>query len=64
MGKRDKFDAFVADAGKNAKNLLNKAIQVADQTDDGKFVFATDEDATLSSGHLHTTVTFSFIILI
>lgn len=40
MGKRDRFDAFVAGAGKNAKSLLNKAIQAADQTDDGKFGFA------------------------
>ncbi len=40
MGKRDKFDLFVAGMGKNAKSLLNKAIQVADQTDDGKFDFA------------------------
>ena len=40
MGKRDKFDVFVASAGKNAKNLLSKAVQVADQTDDGKFDFA------------------------
>ncbi len=37
MGKRDRFDAFAAGAGKKAKSLLNKAIQVADQTDDGKF---------------------------
>ncbi len=37
MRKREKFNAFVTDAGKNAKNLLNKAIQVADQTGDGKF---------------------------
>lgn len=40
MGKRDKFDAFAVDAGKKAKSLLNKAIQVADQTDDGKFDLA------------------------
>ena len=40
MGKREKFNGFVTGAGKNAKNLLNKAIQVADQTDDGKFDFA------------------------
>ena len=39
MGKREKFNAFITDAGKNAKNLMNKAIQVADQTDDGKFDF-------------------------
>ena len=40
MGTRDGFDAFVAGAGKKAKSLLNKAIQVADQTDDGKFDLA------------------------
>ena len=40
MGKKDRFDAFVAGAGKSAKSLLNKAVQVADQTDDGKFDFA------------------------
>ncbi|MBC5582409.1 hypothetical protein H8S23_12925 [Anaerofilum sp. BX8] len=40
MGKREKFNDFVADAGKNAKNLLNKVVQVADQTDDGKFDLA------------------------
>ena len=40
MGKRDKFDAFAVGAGKKAKSLLNKAIQVADQTNDGKFDLA------------------------
>lgn len=40
MGTKDGFDAFVAGAGKKAKSLLNKAIQAADQTDDGKFDFA------------------------
>ncbi len=34
MGKREKFDAFAANAGKTAKSLLNKAVQAADQTDD------------------------------
>lgn len=33
MGKREKFDAFAANAGKTAKSLLNKAVQAADQTD-------------------------------
>lgn len=40
MGKRDRLDAFAVGAGKKAKSLLNKAIQVADQTDDGKFDLA------------------------
>ena len=40
MGKKEKLNAIVAGAGKNAKNLLNKAVQVVDQTDDGKFDFA------------------------
>ena len=30
MGKREKFDAFAANAGKTAKSLLNKAVQAAD----------------------------------
>ena len=34
MGKREKFDAFAANAGKTAKSLLNKAVQATDQTDD------------------------------
>lgn len=40
MGKREKFDAFAANAGKTAKSLLNKAVQAADQTDDGRFDLA------------------------
>ena len=40
MGKREKFDAFAVGTGKKAKSLLNKAIQVVDQTDDGKFDLA------------------------
>ena len=40
MGKRDRFDDFASGAGEKAKGLLNKAIRVADQTDDGKFDLA------------------------
>ena len=40
MREKDKFNAFATEAGKKAKNLLNKAIQAADQTDDGKFDLA------------------------
>ena len=40
MGKRDKFDALAADVKERAAGLLNKAIQAADQTDDGKFDLA------------------------
>ena len=39
MGKSDRFDAFAVGTGEKAKKLLNKAIQVVDQTDDGKFNF-------------------------
>ena len=39
MGKREKLDAFTAGAGEKAKKLMSKAIQFADQTDDGKFDF-------------------------
>lgn len=40
MGKADKVDAFAVDASKKAKSLLSKALQAADQTDDGKFDLA------------------------
>ena len=39
MRKSDRFDAFAGGTGEKAKKLLNKAIQVVDQTDDGKFNF-------------------------
>lgn len=37
MGRKERLDAFAAGAGQGAKKLLNKAIQAADQTEDGKF---------------------------
>ena len=37
MEKKSKFEAFVSDAGKAAKDLLGHAVQIADQNDDGKF---------------------------
>ena len=40
MDKKAKLEAFVADAGKKAKGLLDNAIQSVDQNDDGKFDFA------------------------
>lgn len=40
MGIKDKFGAFAVDTGEKAKSLLNKAMEIADQTDDGKFDFA------------------------
>ena len=40
MEKKNKLGAFVADAKRNAKNLLDNAVQAVDQTDDGKFDLA------------------------
>lgn len=37
MEKKSKFEAFVSDAGKAAKDLLGHAVQAVDQNDDGKF---------------------------
>lgn len=40
MEKKIKFEAFISDVGKTAKTLLDNAVQVADQNDDGKFDFS------------------------
>lgn len=49
MGKREKLDVFTAGAGEKAKNLMSKAIQFADQTDDGKFDF---DDVAVIAGNV------------
>lgn len=48
-----KFEAFVSGAGKTAKELLDSAVQVADQNDDGKFDF---EDVSVIAETVDSTV--------
>lgn len=40
MDKKAKFEAFIAEKGKAAKNLIDNAITAIDQNDDGKFDLA------------------------
>lgn len=51
MEKKSKFEAFVSDAGKAAKDLLGHAVQVADQNDDGKFDFQDVSAISASMGN-------------
>lgn len=51
--KTKKLEELVAGAGKNAKNLLNSAVQAIDQNDDGKINFA---DATVLAGAMGDAV--------
>ena len=37
MDKQSKFKQFASNVGKNAKGLIDSALQSADQNDDGKF---------------------------
>lgn len=53
MEKKPKFEAFVAGAGKNAKGLLDHAIQAVDQNDDGRFDLA---DVAVIAGAAGDTV--------
>ena len=40
MDRKTKFEAFVSDTGKTAKNLMDKTVQAIDQNDDGKLDFS------------------------
>ena len=60
MEKKSKFKAFAENIGKNTKNLLDNAIQSADQNDDGKFDL---EDVSVIAESINNSVKKSTQVL-